>query len=92
MVQTASLLGTHRLVQHINCIQNRVVYGTVSGDMYLKDLLGSIERVGYCIMVTDFYLVTSMLKNTQSINHNYVLGTEVYTLKRACYNIHRKQT
>ena len=32
-------------------------YGTVYGDMYLKDFLGSIARVGYYILVLDFYLV-----------------------------------
>ena len=30
---------------------------TVYGDMHLKDLMGSIARVGYCIPVLDFYLV-----------------------------------
>ena len=34
-----------------------VVCGTVYGDMHLKDLLGSMVRVGYCIPVPDFYLV-----------------------------------
>ena len=31
--------------------------GTVYGDMHLKDLLGSIARVGYCIPASDFYLL-----------------------------------
>ena len=37
--------------------------GTVYGDMNLKDLLGSIESVGYCITVPDFYLVPKKLYN-----------------------------
>ena len=39
------------------CLKCRVVFGTVYGDMHLKDNLGSIARVGYCILVPDFYLV-----------------------------------
>ena len=38
-------------------LKGRVVCGTVYGDMHLKDLLGSIVRVGYRIPVPDFYLV-----------------------------------
>ena len=34
-----------------DCVKGWVVCGTVYGDMYYKDLLGSIERVGYCIPV-----------------------------------------
>ena len=30
---------------------------TVYGDIHLKDLLGSIARLGYCIPIPDFYLV-----------------------------------
>ena len=37
-----------------DCLKGRVVCGTVYGDMHLKDLLGSIARVGYCIPVTGF--------------------------------------
>ena len=40
-----------------DCLKCRVVCGTVYGDMDLKDLLGSIVRVGYRIPVPDFYLV-----------------------------------
>ena len=40
-----------------DCLKGRVVCGTVYGDMHLKDLLGSIVRVGYRIPVPDFYLV-----------------------------------
>ena len=40
-----------------DCLKGRIVYGTVYGDMYLKDPLGSIATVGYCIPVLDFYLV-----------------------------------
>ena len=35
----------------------RAVCGTVFGDMHLKDLMGSIVRVGYHIPVPNFYLV-----------------------------------
>ena len=38
-------------------LKGRVVCGTVYGDMYLKDLLGSIATVEYSILVPDFYLV-----------------------------------
>ena len=37
--------------------KGRVVCGTVYGEMHLKDLLGSFVRVGYRILVPDFYLV-----------------------------------
>ena len=40
-----------------NCLKGRVVCGTVYGDIHLKDLIGSIAKVGYCIQVPDFYLV-----------------------------------
>ena len=63
MVQTASLHCTHvfnRVVQP-DCLKGRVVCGTVYGDMHLKDLLGSITRVGYCNPVLDFYLVLNSL-------------------------------
>ena len=39
-----------------DCLKGRGVCGTVYGDMYFKDLLGSFARVGYCIPVPDFYL------------------------------------
>ena len=39
-----------------DCLKGRVVYGTVCGDMHLKDHLGSMIRVGYRIPVPDFYL------------------------------------
>ena len=38
-------------------LKGLVVCETVNGDMDLKDVLGSIARVGYCIPVPDFYLV-----------------------------------
>ena len=38
--------------------KGRVVFGTVYGDMHLKDLLGSIVREVYCIPVPDSYLVS----------------------------------
>ena len=37
-----------------DCLKGCVVCGAVHGDMHLKDLLGSITRVGYCIPVPDF--------------------------------------
>ena len=61
MVQTAFLLCTHELSSSLtvqpNCLKDPVLYGTVSGDMHLKDLLGSFTGVEYCISVPDFYLV-----------------------------------
>ena len=42
-------------LKHVH-VKGRVVGGTVYGDMNLKDLLGSIKRVGYCITVLDFHL------------------------------------
>ena len=49
-----------------DCLKGRVVCGTVYGDMHLKDLLGSIVRVGYCIPVLDFYLVLHDLRCRKS--------------------------
>ena len=37
-----------------DCLKSRVVCGSVYGDIHLKDLLGSIVRVGYCIPVPNF--------------------------------------
>ena len=48
---------TWSLTVQPDCLKGRLVCGTVYGDMHLKDLLGSITRVGYCIPVLDFYLV-----------------------------------
>ena len=46
-------------VRVLQCIltvlsKGRVMCGTVYWDMYIKDFLGSISRVGYCIPVPDF--------------------------------------
>ena len=49
-----------------DCLKGRVVCGTVYGDMHLKYLLGSIERVGYCFPVLDFYLVLYGLRCRKS--------------------------
>ena len=61
MVQTAYLRDTHALGKGFGSAarlsNGMVVCGTVYGDMHLKDLLGSIARVGSCIPVPDFYLV-----------------------------------
>ena len=54
-----------------DCLKGRVVCGTVYGDMYLKDILGSIARVGYCIPVPDLYLVLH-----QSINQSKTPKTQ----------------
>ena len=48
--------------QGTNCRKDRVACGTVYWDMYLKDLLGSITRVGYCIPIPDFYIVLHGLR------------------------------
>ena len=45
------------LVVLYDCRKGRIVCRTVYGDVHLKDLLGSIARVGYCIPMPDFYLV-----------------------------------
>ena len=49
-----------------NCLKGRVVCGTVYGEMYLKDLLGSLVRVGFRIPVPDFYLVLHGLRCRKS--------------------------
>ena len=49
-----------------DCRKGWVVCGTVYGDMHLKDLLGSIARVGYCFSVPDFYLVLQGLRCRKS--------------------------
>ena len=33
------------------CLKGRVVCEHIYGDMHLKDLMGSISRVGYCILI-----------------------------------------
>ena len=48
--------------------QQSLVSGTGYGDMPLKDLMGSISRVGYCIPVPDFYLVLHGLRFRKSNN------------------------
>ena len=48
-----------------DCLKGRVVFRTVYGDMHLKDILGSFVRVGYCIPVSDFYLVLHSLPKKQ---------------------------
>ena len=47
-------------------LKGQVVCGTVYGDMHLKDLLGSLGRVGYRILVPDFYLVLHGLRCRKS--------------------------
>ena len=49
-----------------DCLKGCVVCGTVYGDMHLKDLLGSIVRVGYHIPVPDFYQVLHGLRCRKS--------------------------
>ena len=43
-----------------DCLKGRIVCGTVYGDMHLKDLLGSIARVGYCIPVQDNQSISTL--------------------------------
>ena len=45
MVQTAFL----QMVVQPDCVKDLVVSGPIHRDMHLKDLLGSISRVGYCM-------------------------------------------
>ena len=45
-----------------DCVKGGVVCGTVYGDMHFIDCLGSIARVGYCIVAADFYLVLHGLR------------------------------
>ena len=47
-------------------LKDRIVCGTVYGDMYLNDILGSFVRVAYCIPVPDFYLVLHGLRCRKS--------------------------
>ena len=56
-----------------DCLKGWVVCRTVYGDMYLKDLLGSIVRVGYCIPVPDFYLVVHVLRCRKK-HHNGLIN------------------
>ena len=49
-----------------DCLKGRAVFGTVYGDMHLKDLLGSIVRVGYRTPIPDFYLVLHRLRCRKS--------------------------
>ena len=60
-----------------DCLKGRVVCETIIGDMHLKDLLGSMVRVGYRIPVSDFYLVLhglqiAALKALQWINQSLI--------------------
>ena len=45
-----------------DCVKGQVACGTVYGDKHHKDLLGSITRVWYFILVPDFYLVLHNLR------------------------------
>ena len=60
-----------------NCLKDRVVCGTVYGDMHLKDLLGSIVRVGYPIPAPDFYLVLHGLRWRKSTIDNGLNQTKL---------------
>ena len=84
MVQTASL---HRhacvrgwsLAVQPNCLKGQVVCGTVYGEMHLKDLLGSIVRVGYCIPVPDFYQVLHGLRiRCRKKHYNGLISSRKY--------------
>ena len=49
-----------------DCLKGWVVCGAVYGDIHLKDLLGSMARVGYRIPVLDFYLMLHGLRCRKS--------------------------
>ena len=57
-----------------------VVCGTVYGEMHLKDLLGSIVRVGYRIPVPDFYLVLHGLRCQKSTVMDLSINQSYYYL------------
>ena len=59
---------------------------TVYEDMHLKDLLGSITRVGYCIRVPHFYLALHGLRCWKStiIDSSITQGTSTGNLKQIC--------
>ena len=46
--------------------KGRVLCGTVYGEMHYKDLSGSIPRVGFRILVLDFYLALHDLRCRKS--------------------------
>ena len=70
MLQSASLLVKQALVLEfdsaVRLSKRPEMFGTVYGDLHLKDLLGSFVRVGYCILVSDFYLVLHGLRCRKS--------------------------
>ena len=83
MAQTVSLHGTQCVRVGVwQCsptffLKGRVyvVCGSVYGDMYLKDILGSIVRVGYRIPVPDYYLVLHDLRcrlNQTKLNNEII--------------------
>ena len=55
-----------------NCLKGWGVCGTVYGEMHLKDLLESFVRIGYRILVPDFYLVLHGLRCRKSIKLNQI--------------------
>ena len=67
--QNSNVLKHHTIrVIPVKKTTDRVVCGTVYGEMHLKDLLGSFVRVGYRIPVPvpDFYLVLHGLRCRKS--------------------------
>ena len=58
----ACVMVSRGLTVQPDCLKGRVVCGTVYGDMYLEDHLGSIARIGDCITIPDFYLVLHGLR------------------------------
>ena len=68
-------LGLSLAVQP-DCLNRRVVCGTVYGGMHLKYIMGSIVREGYCIPVPDFYLVLHGLRCRKNIIIQIMNGYE----------------
>ena len=65
-------LGRSLTVQP-DCLKGWVVCGTVYGTCTLKDFLGSISRVGYCIPVLDFYPVAHGLPSQKRQYNGFII-------------------
>ena len=80
------MLKGRSLTVQPECLKGRLVCGTVYGDMHLKDLLGSIVRVGYRIPVPDFYLVLHGLHCRKSTILNGLNQTKMWTGLQVMYD------